>query len=65
MFNEQKYSQGGTLSPAANRYDNMDSPTEDDEPIDLTLARKITFKKQVNQPEYVGANLVLNRKSLN
>ena len=43
----------------------MDSPTEDDEPIDLTLARKNTFKKQVNLSEYVGANLVLNRKSLN
>jgi len=34
-------------------------------PIDMTLARKNTFKKRYDLGELTGANLVINRKSLN
>ena len=33
--------------------------------IDMTLARKNTFKKRYDLGELTGANLVINRKSLN
>ena len=60
---------GRSQSPRHQNNDSLASAEEDTSrtlnPIDLKLARKNTFKKRYDMGELAGANLVINRKSLN
>ena len=60
----QEASIGRSASPTA-RENSLSSPRTDDEQlIDLKLARKNVFKRRYDGRQ-IGENLVINRKSLN